>query len=50
LESLEEINKFWDIYDNTKLNIEDINHLDRCIKSKKIEAAIVSLKKKKSIA
>jgi hypothetical protein len=30
-ENLEEMNKFLDTYDHTKLNQEDINHLSRAI-------------------
>jgi glutamyl-tRNA reductase len=48
LESLEEIEKFPDAYDHTKLNQEDINHLNRSIIHNEIEAAIKSLSKKKS--
>jgi hypothetical protein len=48
LENLEEMNKFLDSYDNPKLNQQDINHLNRSITRKEIEAAIKSLPKKKS--
>jgi NADH/NAD ratio-sensing transcriptional regulator Rex len=37
---------FLDTYDQPKLNQEDINHLNRSIKSNEIEAAIVSQKRK----
>jgi hypothetical protein len=40
--------KFLDTYDHTKLNQEDINHLNRSITCNEIEAAIKSLPKKKS--
>jgi hypothetical protein len=46
-ENLEEINKFLHTYDHTKLNQEDINHLNRIITQNEIEAAIKSLPKKK---
>jgi hypothetical protein len=48
LENLEEMNKFLDIYNHSKLNQEDINHLNRSIIPNEIEAAIVSIKKEKS--
>jgi hypothetical protein len=37
-----------DTYDHPQLNQEDINHLNRSITEKEIEAAIKSLSKKKS--
>jgi hypothetical protein len=40
--------KFLDTCDYTKLNQEGINHLNRSITCNKIEAAIVSLKRKTS--
>jgi glutamyl-tRNA reductase len=47
-ENLEEMERFLDTYDHPKLNQEDINHLNRSITQKEIEAAIKSLPKKKS--
>jgi hypothetical protein len=46
LENLEEMGKFLDTYDHSKLNQEDINHLNRSITSDEIEAAIISPKRK----
>jgi hypothetical protein len=46
LENLEEVDKFLDLYNHTKLNQEDINHLNRSITHNEIEAAIVSPKEK----
>jgi hypothetical protein len=46
-ENLEEIDRFLDIYDHSKLNQEDINHLNRPITGNEIEAEIESLKKRK---
>jgi hypothetical protein len=46
LENLEEMDKFLDTYDHTKLNQEDINHLNRSITQNEIEAAIVFQKRK----
>jgi hypothetical protein len=46
LENLDEMDKFLDSYDHTKLNQEDVNHLNRAITCSKIEAAIVSQKRK----
>jgi hypothetical protein len=43
---LEEIDRFLDTYDHTKLNQEDINHLNRSTTQNEIEAAIVSQKRK----
>jgi hypothetical protein len=40
--------RFLDTYDHSKLNEEDINHLNRSITQNEIEAAIKSLPKKKS--
>jgi hypothetical protein len=48
LENLEEIDKFLDTYDHSKLNQEDSNHLNWSITCNEIEAAINSLPKKKS--
>jgi glutamyl-tRNA reductase len=47
-ENLEEMDKFLDVYDHPKLNQEDINHLNRSITQKVIDATIKSLPKKKS--
>jgi hypothetical protein len=47
-ENLEEMKRFLDTYDHPKLNQEDINHLNRSITQKEIEAAIKNLPKKKS--
>jgi glutamyl-tRNA reductase len=46
-ENLEEMDRFLETYNHPKLNQEDINHLNRCITQKEIEAAIKSLPKKK---
>jgi hypothetical protein len=48
LENLEEIEKFLDTYNHSKLNQEDINHLNRSITCKEIEAGIESSKKENS--
>jgi hypothetical protein len=42
------MDKFLHTYDHPKLNLDDINHLNRCIAQNEIEAAIKSLPKKKS--
>jgi hypothetical protein len=42
------MDRFVDTYDHPKLNQEEINHLNRSITQKEIEAAIKSLPKKKS--
>jgi hypothetical protein len=47
-ENLEEINRYLETYNHLKLNQEDINHLNRSITQKEIEAAIKSIPKKKS--
>jgi glutamyl-tRNA reductase len=47
-ENLKEMNRFLDTYDHSKLNQEDINHLNRSITQNEIEAPIKSLPKKKS--
>jgi hypothetical protein len=47
-ENFEEMDRFLDIYDHSKLKQEDINHLNRSITQNKIEAAIKSLPKKES--
>jgi hypothetical protein len=47
-EKFEEMDRFLETYDHTKLNQEDINHLNRSIAQKEIKAAIKSLPKKKS--
>jgi hypothetical protein len=46
-ENLEEMERFLDTYDHSKLNQEDINHLNRSITQNEIEAAIKSPKKRK---
>jgi hypothetical protein len=43
------MDRFLDTYYHPKLNLEDINHLNRSITQKEIEAAIKSLPKKKSL-
>jgi hypothetical protein len=45
-ENLEEMDRFLETYNHPKLNHEDINHLNRWITQKEIEAAIKSLPKK----
>jgi hypothetical protein len=40
--------KFLDTNDHPKLNLEDINHLNRSIKHNEIKAAIKSLPKRKT--
>jgi hypothetical protein len=45
-ENLEEMDRFLETYSHPKLNQEDINHLNRSITQKEIEAAIKSLPKK----
>jgi protein-arginine kinase activator protein McsA len=47
LENLEEMDKFLDTYDHSKLNQEDIYHLNRSITCNETETAIKSLPKKK---
>jgi hypothetical protein len=47
-ENLEEMDRFLETYNHPKLNQEDINHLNRSITQKEIEAAIKGLPKKKS--
>jgi hypothetical protein len=47
-ENLEEMDRFLETYNHPKLNQEDINHLNRSITQKEIEAAVKSLPKKKS--
>jgi hypothetical protein len=42
------MDRFLDTYEHSKLNQEEINHLDRSITQNEIEAAIKSLPKKKS--
>jgi hypothetical protein len=42
------MNRFLDTYDHSKLNQEDIDHLNKSITQNAIEAAIKSLPKKKS--
>jgi hypothetical protein len=46
-QNLEERNRFLETYNDPKLNQEDINHLNRSITQKEIEAAIKSPKKKR---
>jgi hypothetical protein len=47
-ENLEEMDRFLETYNHPKLNQDDINHLNRSITQKEIEATIKSLPKKKS--
>jgi hypothetical protein len=47
LENLEEMDKFLDAHKKPKLNHQDINHLNRQIKSNKNEIVIKSLPTKK---
>jgi glutamyl-tRNA reductase len=47
-ENLEKLNRFLETYYHPELNLEDINHLNRSITQKGIEAAIKRLPKKKS--
>jgi glutamyl-tRNA reductase len=47
-ENFEEMDRFLETFSHPKLNQEDINHLNRSITQKEIEAAIKSLPKKKS--
>jgi hypothetical protein len=42
------MDRFLETYNHTKLNQDDINHLNRFITQKEIEAAIKSLPQKKS--
>jgi hypothetical protein len=42
------MDRFLETYNHPKLNQEDINHLNRSITQKEIEAAIKGLPKKKS--
>jgi hypothetical protein len=42
-ENLEEMDRFLETYNQQKLNQKDINHLNRSITQKEIEAAIKSL-------
>jgi hypothetical protein len=39
LENVEKMDNFLDIYDNPKLNQEDMNHLNRSIMHNEIDAA-----------
>jgi glutamyl-tRNA reductase len=48
-ENLEEMDRFLETYNHPKLNQEDINHLNRSIIQKEIEAAIKSLSKKRKV-
>jgi predicted choloylglycine hydrolase len=47
-ENLKEMDRFLETCNHLKLNQEDINHLNRSITQKEIEASINSLPKKKS--
>jgi hypothetical protein len=47
-ENLQEMDTFLDTYDHPKLNLEDINHLNRSITENEIEAAIESPEKEMS--
>jgi hypothetical protein len=40
------MDRFLDIYDHSKLNQEDINHMSKSITQNEIEAAIVSQERK----
>jgi hypothetical protein len=46
-ENLEEMDRFLETYNHPKLNQEDINHLNRSITQKEIEAAIRTSQKRK---
>jgi hypothetical protein len=46
-ENFEEMDRFLETYNHPKLSQEDINHLNKSITQKEIEAAIKSLPKKK---
>jgi hypothetical protein len=48
LENFEEMDRFLDTNDYPKLNLEDINHLNRSITQNEIEVAINSLPKENS--
>jgi hypothetical protein len=48
MENLKEMDRFLNTYDHSKLNQEDIDHLNKSITQKEIEAAIKSLPNKKS--
>jgi hypothetical protein len=48
-ENLKEMDKFLHVYDHTKLNQDDISHLNRFITQNEIEVAIVSHKRKVQI-
>jgi hypothetical protein len=47
-ENIKEMDRFLETYNHSKLNQRDINHLNRSITQKDIEAAIMILPKKKS--
>jgi hypothetical protein len=47
-EKFEEMDRFLDTYNHSKLNQEDLNHLNRSITQNEIEAAIKSPQKEKS--
>jgi hypothetical protein len=46
-ENLEKMDRFLETYNHPKLNQEDINHLNRSVTQKEIEAAIEFSKKRK---
>jgi hypothetical protein len=48
LENLEEMDRFLDTYNHSKLNLEVINHLNRSITHSEIEAVIKNLPTNKS--
>jgi hypothetical protein len=48
MENLEEMYKFLDTCDHSKLNQEDISHLNRSVVHNETEAAVESPKKEKS--
>jgi hypothetical protein len=45
-ENLEEMDKFLDTYDHSKLNQEELNYLNRSITCNEIKVAIVSQERK----
>jgi hypothetical protein len=48
-QNLKVMDRFLETYNHAKLNHEDINHLNRSVTQKEIEATIKSLPKKKKI-